>query len=89
MAGYVSGGDPAALEEDHLTPLELGGAAADPPNLWPEPRIAAEGWNAGRKDGSGRVLHRMVCDGRLPLALSQRAIALDWRAAYRQFVHSR
>lgn len=27
-------------EEDHLIPLELGGAPADPRNLWPEPRRA-------------------------------------------------
>ena len=28
----------ADYEEDHLIPLELGGAPRDPNNLWPEPR---------------------------------------------------
>ena len=87
--GYAGGGNLADFEEDHLIPIELGGAPIDPHNLWPEPRIAADGWNADRKDGLKRVLHRLVCEGRLPLTLAQRAIALDWTAAYRQFVHPR
>jgi hypothetical protein len=29
--------DPRHYQEDHLVPLELGGAARDPRNLWPEP----------------------------------------------------
>src|SRR5215471_19094461 len=28
-------------EEDHLVPLELGGAPRDPRNLWPEPHFGA------------------------------------------------
>ena len=87
--GYAAGGDPKDFEEDHLIPLDLGGAPVDQHNLWPEPRDSPDGWTADRKDGLERVLNRLVCDGRLPLALAQRAIALDWRAAYRQFVHPR
>ena len=87
--GYASATDRDAYEEDHLIPLDLGGAPDDQHNLWPEPRVSADGWNADRKDGLERVLNRLVCNGRLPLVLAQRAIALDWTAAYRQFVHAR
>jgi hypothetical protein len=75
-----------AFEEDHLIPLELGGAPTDQRNLWPEPREPADGWGADRKDDLERVLHGLVCAGRLPLALAQRSIARDWIASYRQFV---
>jgi hypothetical protein len=67
-------------------PLSLGGAPSDQRNLWPEPRRSPDGWGADRKDELERVLHGLVCAGRLPLALAQRAIAWDWIAAYRQFV---
>ena len=87
--GYVSRSNPDAYEEDHLIPLALGGAATDQHNLWPEPLISGDGWDADLKRGLERVLHRLVCEGRLPLVLAQRAIALDWTASYRQFVHPR
>jgi hypothetical protein len=81
-----AGGPMREYEEDHLIPLELGGAPADQRNLWPEPREPADGWGADRKDDLERVLHGLVCAGRLPLALAQRSIARDWVATYRQFV---
>ena len=87
--GYAAAASSEDFEEDHLIPLDLGGAPDDQHNLWPQPRISPDGWNADRKDGLERVLKRLVCDGRLPLALAQRAIALDWTAAYRQFVKPR
>jgi hypothetical protein len=68
-------------EEDHLIPLGLGGSPADPRNLWPEPRVSADGWNADLKDELEAVLVHMVCSGRVPLADAQRAIATDWIAA--------
>ena len=46
-------------------------------SLWPESRVSPDGWKADRKDGLERLLKRLVCDERLPLALAQRAIALD------------
>ncbi len=73
-------------EEDHLIPLELGGAPADLHNLWPEPRQPADGWNADLKDDQEGVLHRLVCDGQLSFVEVQRAIAGDWTFAYRRFV---
>ena len=55
-------GSPADYEEDHLVPIELGGAPRDPANLWPEPRsgpppVAAD------KDAAENRLRREVCAG--------------------------
>ena len=73
-------------EEDHLVPLELGGAPRDPANLWPEPRtmVLADGTTAGSdaKDGLENYLHRQVCAESMPLADAQRLIAGDWVAAW-------
>lgn len=73
-------------EEDHLVPLELGGAPEDPRNLWPEPREAADGWGADRKDELEAELVRRVCAGQVSLAEARRAIATDWIAAYRRYI---
>ncbi len=73
-------------EEDHLIPLELGGAPADPRNLWPQPHRVAGGWGSYAKDRLEDRLHALVCDGRVPLAQAQREIATDWIAAYRRYV---
>jgi hypothetical protein len=62
------------------------GVPYDPRNLWPEPRAAADGWNADVKDELEAVLARQVCSGRVPLAGAQQAIAADWIAAYNRFV---
>jgi hypothetical protein len=75
-----------SYEEDHLIPLDLGGSPDDPRNLWPEPRQAADGWDADRKDKLEAALARLVCEHRVPLGEAQRAIATDWIAAYRRFV---
>jgi hypothetical protein len=78
--------DPTHYEEDHLVPLELGGAPRDPRNLWPEPEtaIAPDGTSvgAGAKDQLEDALKRDVCAGRRELADAQRAIAGDWVAAW-------
>jgi hypothetical protein len=73
-------------EEDHLIPLGLGGSPSDPRNLWPEPRVSADGWNADLKDELEAVLPRLVCSGRVPLAEAQRAIAANWIDAYTRYV---
>jgi hypothetical protein len=41
MPLYGLTGTPSAYEEDHLIPLELGGALRNPKNLRPEPRAQA------------------------------------------------
>ena len=73
-------------EEDHLIPLELGGAPSDPRNPWPEPRTPPDGWGADRKDELEFVLNQLVCSRRMPLREAQRAIATNWIAAYLRYV---
>ncbi len=68
-------------EYDHLVSLELGGAANDARNLWPEP-----GATPNPKDSLEDRLHALVCDGQMRLAAAQLAIAHDWVAAYRRYV---
>jgi hypothetical protein len=63
-------------EEDHLIPLELGGAPADPRNLWPEP-----GHSPNPKDRVEGKLHRLVCAGKMSLAEAQDRIRTNWKTA--------
>ncbi|HEX7610389.1 MAG TPA: hypothetical protein VF380_06940 [Solirubrobacteraceae bacterium] len=78
LAAYGDSGPLRAFEYDHLVSLELGGAANDPRNLWPEP-----GATPNPKDGLENRLHAMVCSGRITLAAAQRQIAGNWVASYR------
>lgn len=64
-------------ELDHLVSLELGGALADPANLWLEP-----GKIPNPKDAVENKLHAAVCSGLVPLAAAQQAIARDWTTAF-------
>ena len=66
----------SAHEEDHLISLELGGAAADPTNLWPEPNPSPN-----PKDKVENFLHAAVCAGRISLSEAQKRIATDWTTA--------
>jgi hypothetical protein len=79
--GWYAGRAPSGYEEDHLIPLELGGAPSDPRNLWPEARSGASG-SAGQKDVLENYLHRAVCSGAMTLRDAQRAITRNWRSAY-------
>ncbi len=79
MAAYGDGGPPGGYEYDHLVSLELGGAANDARNLWPEP-----GGSPNPKDSVEDRLHRMVCDGQIRLARAQHIIATGWAAWARQ-----
>jgi hypothetical protein len=76
-------------ELDHLIPLELGGAPADPHNLWMEPYETpkgdvAPGAGSQTKDRIENAARSAVCSGRLALADAQRAIAMNWHALGRQ-----
>ncbi|MEV5709329.1 hypothetical protein [Actinoallomurus sp. NPDC052274] len=71
--------NPAHYEEDHLVPLELGGAPRDPRNLWPEPRYDAGGGTAADKDEVENALRKKVCAGLMPLAAARTIMAVDWR----------
>lgn len=76
----------AEYEEDHLISLQLGGHPTDPKNLWPQPyRIKC---GARIKDVLETKLKRLVCDGKLTLADAQKAIATNWVAAYKKYVHT-
>jgi hypothetical protein len=81
--------DPRHYEEDHLIPLEVGGAPRDPRNLWPEPRTATQpdGTKVGavQKDGLENYLHARVCNGSIPLTVAQDAFAKDWVAAWEAY----
>jgi hypothetical protein len=63
-------------EEDHLIPLEVGGAPSDPANLWPE-----FGSIPNPKDKIENLCHQKVCDGQISLSEAQIEIASDWRTA--------
>lgn len=87
MAAYGVAGPASRYEYDHLVPLELGGAANDPRNLWPELDFSRpEGYDElNPKDALEYALRDRVCDGRMTLAAAQRAIARDWVAASRRY----
>jgi hypothetical protein len=78
--------NPRHYQEDHLVPLELGGAPRDPANLWPEPNVASlpDGTPVGseQKDALEDYLHRQVCIGAVSLTGAQRAMASDWISAW-------
>jgi len=78
--------DPRHYQEDHLVPLELGGAPRDRRNIWPEPNtiILADGTAIGskEKDDLEDAMHDQVCSGTMPLADAQLRIARDWITAW-------
>jgi hypothetical protein len=77
---------PGAYEVDHLISLELGGSNSIR-NLWPQSYTGS--YNAHQKDILENRLHKLACNGSLPLEEAQRAISGDWIAAYRKYVPSR
>ena len=81
LNAYGDPDQPSVFEYDHLISLELGGAANDPRNLWPEP-----GASPNPKDRLENRLHALICSGQLSLVAAQRAIATDWVSAYRTYV---
>lgn len=72
-------------ELDHLIPLELGGAPADPRNLWMEPYESPSG-NAAPETGSQtkdvveNAAREAVCGGKISLVTAQHLIAANWFA---------
>jgi hypothetical protein len=86
MRAYGDGAIASRYEYDHIVALELGGAANDPRNLWPEPDYPAQaGFYRNPKDELERALNRRVCGGQMSLSQAQRSIALDWVAAYHRY----
>jgi hypothetical protein len=81
MKAYGDTKSPHDFEFDHLIPLELGGAANDPRNLWPEP-----GSSPNPKDRLENFLREQVCDGSMTLAQAQHIVATNWVAYYRRHI---
>jgi hypothetical protein len=77
---------PSHYQEDHLVPLELGGAPRDPANLWPQPNdiVLSDGTQVGSdaKDHLENDLNAAVCTGTMSLGDAQRLIAGDWIVAW-------
>lgn len=74
----------ADAEYDHLVPLELGGDPNSPRNLWVEPPSPGHRPRSGvrnPKDGVENKAKSLVCDGLVPLAKMQHAIAANWTTA--------
>jgi hypothetical protein len=69
MEQYGETGLPSDYEEDHLIPLELGGAPRDPRNLWPEPHAQSR-----HSDPLESKLKRSVCHGAITLTKARAAI---------------
>lgn len=79
MKEYRRTGKPSDYEEDHLVPLELGGAPRDPKNLWPQL------WPDARvKDRLENLLHARVCAKTMVVTDAQHCIASDWVACWRR-----
>lgn len=79
-------------EEDHLISLQLGGAADDEGNLWPEHYSGK--WGARVKDTLEGELNRRICSSsndpdHITLKEGQDAISTDWKAAYAKYVCGR
>lgn len=72
--------NPQHYEEDHLIPLNIGGAPKDPRNLWPEPRNSE--WNADRKDDLEFAIYMGVCHNEVTLDEARKAFAQNWIEAY-------
>ena len=65
-------------------PRSIGGSN-DVANLWPQSRRTRP-WNVGAKDALEERLHELVCWGGLDLREAQKAIRMNWIAAYQRFV---
>lgn len=79
-------GPASKYEYDHFVPLELGGAANDARNLWPEPDYARRlGFYLNPKDKLETALKRLVCARKITLATAQRQIAENWVSAMARY----
>jgi hypothetical protein len=69
MPLYHEVGPPSNYEEDHLIPLELGGAPKNPKNLWPEPHTQSK-----LSDPLETALKNKVCNRMSTLAAARMQI---------------
>ena len=73
-----------SFEVDHLISLELGGSN-DIKNLWPESYTTTP-YNARDKDALENRLHKLVCQGKIPLIQAQKEIAEDSIKAHQDYI---
>lgn len=74
-----------AYELDHLVPLELGGAAADERNVWPESNYPSGDAHITKdvhnpKDAVEYAARQAVCHGTMSLPDAQKGMEGDWVA---------
>ena len=69
----LRGLDPSHYEEDHVIPLELGGAPKDPKNLRPQLWAGPDGAKA-KDDQVETPTRRAVCAGKMTLKQGQAAV---------------
>jgi hypothetical protein len=69
MQQYGETGSPSDYEEDHLIPLELGGAPKNAKNLWPEPHSQSR-----HSDPFENSLKKQACNGSLTLKTARQQI---------------
>jgi hypothetical protein len=73
--------NPDDFSLDYLVPISLGGAVADPRNLWLQ---TWTGPDRELKNHLEMLLTKMVCNGQIALAVAQQRIAGDWRDTYQR-----
>ena len=78
--GYPPDFDLSLLEEDHIVPLEAGGAPHDPANLWPQLRTGP--WGARVKDLCENMANAALRSGAMTLAEVQEGFMTDWKALH-------
>lgn len=83
MKAYGDTGKTGDYELDHLISLELGGAAAEVKNLWPEPHQGV--YNSYDKDVIENYLNQQICQGQITLKTAQDEIRTNWIAVLNQY----
>ncbi len=78
--GYPPDFDLSLLEEDHIVPLEAGGAPHDPANLWPQLRTGE--WGARVKDLTENAANAALRTGAYTLKEIQDGFCQDWKALH-------
>jgi hypothetical protein len=80
MVEYGLSGPPSDYEEDHIVPLECGGAPHDPANLWPQLRTGQ--WGARCKDLTENAANAALRAGTHTLQEIQDGFKTDWKALH-------
>jgi hypothetical protein len=77
MIEYGLSGPLSDYEEDHIVPLECGGAPHDAANLWPQLRTGQ--WGARCKDLTENAANAALRSGAMTLAEVQDGFKTNWK----------